>query len=83
LLVALSSQLANCLHNNIIKQGTGSPHTMVAPLLSFPGKTAPLAVLAAASLAGVDLEVKPDAKAAKDSPPVLTFPSGCAPKRHG
>ena len=48
---------------------------MVAPLLSFPEKTA--------SLAGVDLEVKPDAKAAKDSPPVLTFPRGCAPKRHG
>jgi hypothetical protein len=56
---------------------------MAAPVLFFPEKTAPLAVLAAASLAGVDLEVKADAKAAKDSQPVLTFPSGCAPKRHG
>ena len=56
---------------------------MAAPMLSYPEKTAPLAVLAAASLAGVALEVKPDAKAAKDSQPVLSFPSGCSPKRHG
>ena len=60
-----------------------SPPSMSAPVLSFPEKAGQgcpaLAVLAAAKLAGVDLEVKAlDAKAAKDAPVALTFPSGCA-----
>lgn len=50
--------------------------TMSQPVLSYPEKSAPLAVLAAARLAGVAIEAKPDAKAAKDSPPTLSFSSG-------
>ncbi|KAL4855849.1 Glutamate--tRNA ligase [Chlorella vulgaris] len=49
---------------------------MSQPKLSYPEKSAPLAVLAAARLAGVAIEAKPDAKAAKDSPPTLSFSSG-------
>jgi hypothetical protein len=49
---------------------------MSQPVLSYPEKSAPLAVLAAARLAGVAIEAKPDAKAAKDSPPTLSFSSG-------
>ena len=46
------------------------------PVLTYPDKTVPLAVLAASGLASVELDVQPDAKAAKDIPPALTFPSG-------
>lgn len=49
-----------------------------AAALVFPERTAPLAVLAAAKLAEVKLEVKPDAKLPKDAPVSLVFPSGCA-----
>jgi chromate transport protein ChrA len=49
---------------------------MAAPVLAFPEKSPPLAVFAAARLAGVAIEAKPDAKAAKDAPATLTFPSG-------
>lgn len=47
-------------------------------VLTFPEKTpgAALAVVAAAKLAGLALEVKPDPKAAKDAPAKLTFPNG-------
>ena len=51
---------------------------MAAPVLAFPEKSPPLAVMAAARLAGVALEAKPDAKAAKDAPSTLKFASGCA-----
>lgn len=56
---------------------------MAAPVLSFPEKAGQgcpaLAVVAAAKLAGVELELKPlDAKTAKDAPVALTFASGCA-----
>ncbi|EFN53000.1 hypothetical protein CHLNCDRAFT_137448 [Chlorella variabilis] len=49
---------------------------MAAPVLAFPEKSPPLAVMAAARLAGVALEAKPDAKAAKDTPSTLKFASG-------
>lgn len=49
----------------------GSPVSLV-----YPERSAPLAVLAAAKLAGVDIAVKPDAKLGKDAPPTLIFASG-------
>ena len=60
-----------------------SRFTMAAPVLSFPQKAGhgcpALAVIAAARLAGVQLELKPlDAKEVKDAAVTLTFPSGCA-----
>lgn len=55
---------------------------MALPVLSFTQKAGQgcpaLAVLAAAKLAGVELQLKPlDAKDAKDV--TLTFPGGCVP----
>ncbi len=49
---------------------------MAAPVLSYPEKTpgAALAVVAAAKLAGLALEAKPDAKASKEAK--LIFPEG-------
>lgn len=49
---------------------------MAAPVLAFPEKSPPLAVFAAARLAGVAIEAKPDSKAAKDAPATLTFAGG-------
>ena len=46
------------------------------PVLTYSDKALPLAVLAASGLASVELDVQPDAKASKDSPPALAFPSG-------
>lgn len=50
--------------------------TMTGVTLIFPERAAPLAVLAAAKLAGVQLEVKPDGKLSKDAAPTLVFASG-------
>ena len=46
------------------------------PVLSYWEKAPPLAAVAAASLAGIELDAKPDPKATKDSPPLLTLPAG-------
>ena len=44
--------------------------------LKYWDKAPPLAALAAASLAGVEIDAKADAKITKDTLPLLTLPGG-------
>jgi glutamyl-tRNA synthetase len=49
----------------------------MAAVLSFWDRAPPLALAALAQLAGVDVELKPDPKASKDTQPTLRLASGC------
>ena len=44
-------------------------------VISYPPASPPLAVIAAADLAGLSMDLVPDAKLAKDSSPVLLIKS--------
>jgi hypothetical protein len=46
------------------------------PLLQYSGKFPPLAVVAAAEIAGIEIEIKEEPKFAKDAPPLLCLPEG-------
>lgn len=49
----------------------------MAAVLSFWDRAPPLALAALAQLAGVDVELKPDPKASKDTQPTVRLASGC------
>lgn len=49
---------------------------MAQPTLTFNPVFAPMGVLAAAKLGGLEFTLAPDPKMGKDLPPSLTFPSG-------
>ena len=54
----------------------GDVGTTPAPTLTFLAAFPPFAILAAAKLAGVAIDVKADPKFPKDAQPTLIFPSG-------
>lgn len=55
----------------MVAQTSGS-----APVLAFNSTMPPFGILAAAKLGGLELDVKPEDKMARDAPFTLTFQSG-------
>jgi hypothetical protein len=56
----------------MVAQTSGS-----APILTFNSSMPPFGILAAAKIGGLELELKPEDKMARDAPITLSFPSGC------
>ena len=55
----------------MVAQTSGS-----VPVLAFNSTMPPFGILAAAKLGGLELDVKPEDKMARDAPITLTFQSG-------